>query len=82
MRWIAKSGTVDNTTERLSSIDSYPASGPMAAAAGLVVTEADRPPYLMAAAKTERWSQFLLPGLIALLMIGAILGIMVVPSLV
>ena len=81
MRWIAKSGIVDDAAERLSSTDSYPAGGTMAAAMRLVVTEADRPPYLTAGAKTERWSQFLLPGLIAVLMIGTMLGIMVMPSL-
>ena len=67
--------------ERLSSTDSDPAGGSVAAATRLVVTEADRPLYLTPGAKTEGWSQFLLPGLIALAMIGAMFGIMVAPSL-
>ena len=80
MRWLAKTGVVDDGAERLSSIDSFPTGGPIAAMR-LVVTEEDRPLYLTAGANTEHWSRFLLPGLIAMLMIGAVLAMMVAPPL-
>jgi hypothetical protein len=81
MRWIAKSGVVDDGADRLSPMDPYPASSPAAAVMPLIVTDEDRPPYLALDSRTEGFSRFLLPGFIALLVLSAVLGTMLAPPL-
>jgi len=81
MRWIAKSGVVDDGADKLSSMESYSAHGSAAAVMPLIVTDEDRPPYLVLDERSEGFSRFLLPGLIALLVLGAVLGTMLAPPL-